>query len=321
MTLNQASPQISAPNNSSTFTRGVILSLAAGVFWGCMAVCSQVLFAGTSGITPIDLVTVRLIFSGIFLLGTVGPSALGVMMNWRNARDIALAGCFVFIGQFCFMQALLTMNAGTAAIVLLTVPFWVAFVQAITQKKLPRRIEVVCFVLAMAGVVLIVTHGDFTTLNFSTVGVCWALGSAFGTTGYTIQPRKVLMRVPAVTLLGWAMLIGGFVSMLFSPPWKINVTWSIEAALEVAFVVIVGTVIAFWCYMTAVKCISPVLVGLLVCAEPLTAYLLSVVFLGTHLTATEIIGAALVLAAVILVTTKGKTGEKKTVSSSAGTSG
>ena len=63
------------------------------------------------------------------------------------------------------------------------------------------------------------------------------------------------------------------------------------------------------------------LVGLLVCAEPLTAYLLSVGFLGTHLTATEIIGAALVLAAVILVTTKGKTGEKKTVTSSAGTSG
>ena len=291
---------------SAAFTRGVLLALAAGVCWGCMGVSSQVLFAGDSGITPIDLVSVRLIFSGIFLLITVGPSALGVMTNWRNVRDITLAGCFVFIGQFCFMQALLTISAGTAAVVLMTVPFWVAFVQAVTQRKMPRRLEIVCFALAMAGVVLIVTHGDLTTLSFDAVGVAWALGSAFGTVGYTIEPRKVLMRVPAVTLLGWAMLIGGAVSMLISPPWRIHVAWSTQTVLLVAFVVIVGTVLAFWCYMNAVRLISPVLVGLLVCAEPLSAYALSVVFLDMHLTISEMAGAALVMAAVILVTLRGR---------------
>ena len=290
----------------STFTKGVILALAAGVCWGAMGVSSQVLFAGASGLKPVDLATLRLLFSGLFLLLTVGPSAVGPMLNWRNARDIALAGCFVFAGQFAFMQALVTINAGTAAIVLMTVPFWVAFVQAITQRKLPKKAEVLCFFLAMAGVVLIVTHGDFTALHFDVEGVCWAFVSALATTGYTVQPRAVLLRVPSVTVLGWAMLIGGCIAMIASPPWQMTVAWDATTIALVVFVVTVGTIVAFCCYMSAVRLISPVIVGLLVCSEPLSAYALSVAFLGLTVTAAEMAGAAFVMAAVIIVTLSGK---------------
>ena len=295
----------------SAFSKGVVLSLCAGICWGGMGVCSQVIFAEPDGMAPIDLVTLRLIFAGIFLLITAGPLAIGVMLNGRNAFDMLLAGLFVFLGQFCFMQALLYVNAGTAAIVLMTVPFWVAFWQAIAQKRVPRKAEIFCFVLAMSGVVLIVTHGDFSSLNFDARGVAWGLGSAFATTGYTIQPRALLMRAPAVAVMGWAMFFGGVIASLFSPPWAISYDWSMKTTLLVLFVVSVGTVVAFWCYLLAVRLISPVIVGLLICSEPLSAYILSVAFLQMRISEAEIFGAGFVLAAVIIVTTAGKLSGKK----------
>ena len=202
-------------------------------------------------------------------------------------------------------------NAGTAAIVLMTVPFWVAFWQAIAQKRVPRKAEIFCFVLAMSGVVLIVTHGDFSSLNFDARGVAWGLGSAFATTGYTIQPRALLMRAPAVAVMGWAMFFGGVIASLFSPPWAISYDWSMKTTLLVLFVVSVGTVVAFWCYLLAVRLISPVIVGLLICSEPLSAYILSVAFLQMRISEAEIFGAGFVLAAVIIVTTAGKLSGKK----------
>ena len=295
----------------SAFSKGVVLSLCAGICWGGMGVCSQVIFAEPDGMAPIDLVTLRLIFAGIFLLITAGPSAIGVMLNGRNAFDMLLAGLFVFLGQFCFMQALLYVNAGTAAIILMTVPFWVAFWQAVAQKKVPAKVEVVCFVLAMTGVALIVTHGDFSSLSFDARGVAWGLASAFATTGYTIQPRALLMRAPVVVVMGWAMLFGGVIASLFSPPWTISYDWSMKTSLLVLFVVTIGTVAAFWCYLLAVRLISPVIVGLLICSEPLSAYLLSVFFLETHISRAEIFGAGFVLAAVVIVTAQGKLSKKK----------
>ena len=95
-----------------------MLSLCAGVCWGGMGVCSQVIFSEPDGMMPIDLVTLRLLFAGLFLLITAGPSAIGVLLTRRNALDMVIAGLFVFLGQFCFMQALLYVNAGTAAIIL-----------------------------------------------------------------------------------------------------------------------------------------------------------------------------------------------------------
>ena len=107
------------------------------------------------------------------------------------------------------------------------------------------------------------------------------------------------------------MLFGGVIASLFSPPWTISYDWSMKTSLLVLFVVTIGTVAAFWCYLLAVRLISPVIVGLLICSEPLSAYLLSVFFLETHISRAEIFGAGFVLAAVVIVTAQGKLSKKK----------
>ena len=80
-----------------------------------------------------------------------------------------------------------------------------------------------------------------------------------------------------------------------------HVHWSGISIAAFLFLVLVGTVGAVWCYMASLKCISPVVVGLLGCSEPLTAVVLSVVLLGVHLGVWELVGMAMVLSTVVLL--------------------
>ncbi|MDO4936833.1 MAG: DMT family transporter [Sutterellaceae bacterium] len=287
------------------FSLGVVMALSAGVCWGAMAVAAQSLFAGTSGITPMNLVTVRLLVSGLVFLIVSAGASIALIRSAVNVRDVIIAGSLVFGGQFCFMQAISYQGAGPSAIILTTVPFWVAFWQACTQKQLPSMREIVCFVLALAGVSLLVTHGDFESLSFDVKGVTWAFGSAIISAAYSVQPRALLKRAPVTAVMGWAMLCGGIIASFMTPPWTIEFVPTWLNAFELFIVVIMGTIMAFWFYMMAIHLISPVIVGLIGSSEPLSAYLLSVIFLGTVVTVPEMFGAALVLCAVSLVSLGG----------------
>lgn len=293
-------------SNDRNFSLGVVMALSAGVCWGAMAVAAQSLFMGDSGITPMNLVTVRLLVAGLIFLVFSAQASINLVRSVVNIRDVICAGALVFGGQFCFMQAISYQGAGPSAIILTTVPFWVAFWQACTQKKLPSLREVVCFVLALAGVSLIVTHGEFEKLNFDPTGVTWAIASAVISAAYTMQPRALLTRAPVTAVMGWAMLTGGIIASFMAPPWSIDFVSSWMNAFELFVVVILGTIMAFWFYMMAIHLISPVIVGLIGSSEPLSAYVFSVIFLGTVVTVPEMFGALLVLSAVSLVSLGGR---------------
>ena len=68
-----------------------------------------------------------------------------------------------------------------------------------------------------------------------------------------------------------------------------------------ALAVLFGTVAAFWCYLSGLKWISPVVAGLLNCLEPLSAFFFSIVLLGDRIGAVQAIGIALVVSNVALL--------------------
>lgn len=295
----------SMQEHGASFSLGAFFSLSAGVCWGAMAVAAQVLLTNDSGITSMGMVTVRLLVAGLFLVLLSARKALVPLQTLRDAIDVLIAGALVFGGQFCFMQAIVYTSAGVAAILLTTVPFWAAFWQACVEKTLPSRRELLCFLLAVSGVALIVTHGDITSLSFDLRGVAWGMGSAILSAGYSIQPRRILRRAPVIAVMGWAMLFGGVLASCCVPPWRIDFDPSGHNWLLLLVVVGIGTVCSFYCYLRAISLISPVIVGLIGTSEPLSAYVFSVIFLGVVVSGAELVGAALVLSAVVTVSLAG----------------
>ncbi len=285
-------------------TRGIVLASGAGLCWGCMSVAAQYLFTDL-GFSPEDLVSLRLLASGALLIAIdflLNPrNVVAPVFRRENLPAVLLYGAGVLSGQYTFFLSIAHTNAGTAAILIGTQPLmillWLAFHDG--RHITPR--EGFCLLLALFGVGCLVTKGDLSSLDFSAAGVVFGLLSAASGAFSTIQPRNVLRRIGAGLTAGWGLFAGGCIMTVFNPPWAARVAWTWETVAACFVVILIGTVVAFWCYLASTKYVSPAVTGLLVSFEPLSAVVLSALLLGVTFGAWELAGAGAILANLVLL--------------------
>jgi len=75
----------------------------------------------------------------------------------------------------------------------------------------------------------------------------------------------------------------------------VSVAW-----LLVGFVVVFGTLLAFYLYLSSLRYISPSETSVLVCAEPLSAAIVAIVFLYVHIGAATLLGGLCIVTMVII---------------------
>ena len=284
---------------------GFLLIAAAGILWGGMGTAVQHLFSVDRAISPLGLVTLRQLAAGtifVLILALASPKrAFSVFRTPRIFGEVALSGVLLLSAHYTFFEAIYYSNAGTGAILLTLVPLlaggWIAFR---TGEKM-TAVELFCFLLAASGVALIMTNGDFGALRFSPLAIAWGLVSAAAGAAYSIQPLKVIREIGVAPVVAWGLVAGGLCASIFSPPWLVHMDWTLEGTLSFGYIVLFGTVAAFWCYLSGLKWISPVVAGLLNCLEPLSAFFFSIVLLGDRIGAVQAIGIALVVSNVALL--------------------
>ncbi len=287
------------------FFIGFLFTVIASIFWGAMGTAVQHLFQIKSGFFALGLVTLRQLTAGLLFvtIGTlVMPSKMwSIFRDRRLLMEIVVSGVLVFMAHFCFFQSISYSNAGTAAIFLTLNPLLAGIWLALTKGRRMSAVELVCVLLAAAGVALMVTDGNLSDLKFSPMAIVWGLGSALAATAFSIQPQKPSAKVGVTVVVAWAFLFGGLIASVFCHPWTLEVNWNWVVAADFTFIVLFGTVAAFWLYLTGLKYISPVVSGLVVCLEPLSAIVFSMVLLGDVLGFWQTIGVACVLANLCLL--------------------
>lgn len=290
--------------NRSTI-KGIAYLTVACLLWGGMAAAVQYLFTASPEFTPLGLVTYRQLGAGLvyIVLGSIFmPKQL--YAPFKNARDllhVMVGGALIFSAHYCFFESIYYSNAGTGAIFLTTTPLFAAAYFAVVKGQHIRSAEIVAFVLAVAGVALVVTDGDFDSLKFSPLAILWGMGSAIFAAAFSIQPLGVMARVGVTPVISWAVMTGGLLASVFCPPWSVSIRWTTEVFASYAFIVLGGTVIAFWCYLACLKYITPVVAGLLSCLEPLAAFVFSIVLLGVSLGLWQLVGIALIVLNVVVL--------------------
>ena len=284
---------------------GVSLVLLAGILWGGMGTAVQYLFTSGAFASPTELVTLRQLCAGflfVAVMSLVKPKAIWrVWTEKRMIVDAAVSGALIFGAHNTFFQSIYYSNAGTGAILLVTVPLWCGLWSAIVNRKPVPKIEIACFLLAAAGVSLIVTDGDFSDLVFSPMAIVWGLVSALLAAAYNIQSKRFVIRAGVVPALAWSLVFGGVWSSILCPPWTVSVDWTIGSGGAFAFIVLFGTMFAFWSFLAGLRHVTPVVAGLLNSAEPLAGYFFSMMLLGDVLGFWQFMGIALVLANVALL--------------------
>lgn len=287
--------------------QGILLGISAAAFWGISGTLGQFLFQ-QRGINVEWLITMRMLVSGIGLLLLAAGTTHDIFTIWCNRKDAIQLVIFSIIGmagvQYTYFAAIKHSNAATATVLQFAGPIFIAVYLALKYKKLPGKSELLAILLAVAGTLLLVTRGNFDTLSISGTALFFGIASALTLAIYTLQPKKLLAKYNSALVVGWGMFTGGVIFSFIKSPWQVEGDWDLKTILCVAFIIVFGTLVAFYSYLNAVKIIGGQKTSLLASAEPLVAVILSVIWLKTPFSLIEWMGSLCIISTVFLLTKK-----------------
>lgn len=285
---------------------GILMVLMAGTSWGVAGTVAQYLFQ-QQNFSPEWLVVVRLLVSGLLLLCVTSlRSKRSIWEIWRSKYDVISLLIFSILGmmtvQYTYFAAIQHSNAATATVLQYLAPVIVAMFIVFRMKKVPSKLEILALGFALVGTFLLVTKGNLTSLSISRLALFWGLLSAFSLAFYTLHPMQLLSRWGSGIVVGWGMVIGGAAFSFIHPPWKFVGEWTFSSALGVVFIILFGTLIAFYLYLESLTYISAAETSLLACVEPLSAAVVSVIWLKVTFGFSEWLGTILILSTVLILT-------------------
>lgn len=284
---------------------GALITLAGGTLWGINATVSKILMSDY-GADPLWIACVREIFAGLLFLGlsaATKPKLFVGAAKDRSSYPTYLIGAVVCVmaTQVAYLNSIHWTNSGTATVLqslnLLVVLFWVC----VRGRRWPGPRETVGVALAFAGVVLLATGGDLTSLKLPLIGLGWGLINAVATAAMSFVPVKAMNRWGNFPVNGWMFLISGLLLMVVVRPWATAPHLDWMGVGLMVFTVVLGTFGAYWLYMTGVIKIGAMRATMLGTSEPVMATISAVALTGAVFAPTDLVGFALILAMVFLV--------------------
>ncbi len=286
-------------------TKGICLASAGALFWGASGVAAQYLFH-VKQFTPDFLVFLRLLISGSILLAFDAFRNYGEIFSiWKQSYDrlqLLFFGIFGMLSvQYTYFVTIKYGNAATATILQYLAPIIIVLYFVAKNHRMPLRNDLAAVGIAICGTIALVTKGDFHSLAISDTVLFWGIISAFCGAFYTVQPKYLLHHFRSPLVIGWGMIIGAIILLPVNLPFSLQGIWDLQTLSALMFVIIFGTIIAFWSYLESIKYIRPTQTSTLGALEPLSAVFLSVFFLNIPFTVPEAVGAFFILGSAFLL--------------------
>lgn len=289
----------------STMRKGAILTLLGATCWGLSGVLGEYLL-NISKIDSTWVIANRLFYAGIVLVIILFLKDKKNLINvFSDKKDILRLLNFSFFGllicQGAYFLAIKYTNAGMATVLQYTGPVMIMTYYCVIGRRWPMAHEVIAIATSLFGTILMATHLDFSKLNISTLGLFWGLFSAIGLASYNISSISLTKKYGVMPIMAWGLLIAGSVVYFGTGSNYIPSNFSLMDFLCITGVVIVGTIMSFSLYLEGVRLIGAVTGSIIGCFEPIAAIVFSFLLLGTTFGLIDIIGAAFILSAVVVL--------------------
>ncbi|MCF8082468.1 MAG: EamA family transporter [Deltaproteobacteria bacterium] len=282
--------------------RGYLCVMTAAVLWASSGVVGKALFA--RGITPFELVQVRVTVSTLLLAGVLG---------WRR-RDLLrirridlwyfllLGGVAMALVQVTYFYAISKIQVAAAIFLEYLAPSMVALFSIIFWRERLTGLKLLSVGLSLAGCYLMVGGYHLELLRMNWPGILSGLASAVCFAAYTLIGERGMHRYSPWTVLFYAFVFATLTWHLLYPPFH-YLTASYTAAQwgGLIYVSVMGTVIPFGLFFVGVNHIRSTRAAITATLEPVSAGVLAYVFLGEILDPLQVMGGAMVVAAIILL--------------------
>jgi len=286
-----------------------------------------------AGVTYAKLTLMALLWGGTFIGGRIatGEMAPPAVAMWRyaiavvpllalayalegglarlNARQwvgVALLGATgVLLFNLCFMYGLARVPASRASLIMAVNPAVTLLGAAIFLRERMTRGKVLGVLVALAGVVVVLSHGNPVNLARGSVGAgeIVLFGCPLAWAANTVVARRMLPDVSAIAATAWSAIVGtamlAIVNVFTGTLAPLDASWRAWAAL--LFLAVFGTAIALVLFYDGVRRLGAARASVFINLVPVFAVVLGVLLLGERLELSMVTGGALVVAGVYLL--------------------
>jgi len=287
---------------SKKHIKGYLYIVAAAILWGSSGTAGKALFQG--GMTPFELVQIRVTLSALILAAAFGVSARRLLII--RAKDIGyfllLGGIAMAMVQGTYLYAISKIQVAAAIFLQYLSPILVAFFSICFWNERLTVSKLAALTLALSGCYLVVGGYDLQLLQMNRLGIMGGLGSAVGAAGYTLLGERGMHRYGPLTILFYAMAFAALTWHILYPPFHyVTAGFSLNQWGWILYITILGTIFPFGLYFMGINYIRSTRAIITATLEPISAGFMCFFFLGEALGPLQIMGAALVIGAIVFL--------------------
>lgn len=274
---------------------GALLILISAAAFGTLGILGR--YAYADGLDTFTILALR------FTLGAVLMGGLLVVRRERWPRGSTLVrligmGALGYVGQsFCYLTATQFASPGLVALLLYLYPVFVAILSAVFLKEKFTAIKIAALALATFGAALTANPqgGEWT-------GILLAVTAAAIYSVYIIVGTGVMRQVSAFQSSTVIFAAAGAVYSTLALARGPQLPQSGAGWAAVIAIVLIATVIPVVTFLAGLRRIGPTNASMLSTVEPIVTVLLAALLFGDVLTPESLIGGALILIAVVMLT-------------------
>ena len=291
------------PATSST-QKGYWALGAISFFWGTTWIASK---WGVGLMPPLQLSAIRQSIAGICLLVYFFVRKKPDLPGRQELLFHAMCGFLLFtLSNGLTTWAVAYVPSFLGALISCLSPFLWVLIQFVFYGERVKPIVLLGLCIGFMGMVLLMSayRSNFQGSAQFVWGVLLCLGAVFSWTGGTLWAMKSKRNTDPFVGAGWQMLFGGLFLFIWSEITGQHIPWQdipAGAWASIAYLVVVGSLFCFVCYLFALKTLPMNLVSIYVYINPLVAIAIGVGILNETFTLTMLLGALITLSGVYLV--------------------
>jgi drug/metabolite transporter (DMT)-like permease len=291
------------------------MAFTAATLWAVNGVISKVIIE-SGGIAAQRLTEVRTTGAFLLLAAALGVARTASFRLRRGELPVLLVfGVGLAFVQWFYFEAISRLDIGVALLIQYIAPVLVALWARFAYHEAVRRRIWAALALSILGIALLVElwHG----LTLDGLGVAAALGSAATFAVYILSAERAVARRDPVSLVCYGFLLASIFWAVLQPWTSFPVELvdesvsllgrlddlSLPVWLLMAWMVVLGTMVPFALLAAALRHIPASRAAITAMFEPVAATVFAYAWLGESLTAFQLVGALVVLAAIVLAQT------------------
>ena len=180
------------------------------------------------------------------------------------------------------------------AAILLIVILWTSF----RKGRLPGTAEAASVILAIGGVFLLVTGGNLDRIMVPADCIWLGLASAVFFAVCAVYPKNLMAFPDGSFVLSIGMFCGAAAAFAADPVTDIGAFFHRDIIMDIFWIVICGTVVAFTCYNAGLRRLTETEASVTATVEPAISVIASYFLFSEMFNVFQAVGIILILAAI-----------------------